>query len=62
MIKLRQNNDSDDAYNPYDDGWNERVTGKHQSDNPFAIYNEKYYKWQKGWLEANEAIKKDEKK
>jgi hypothetical protein len=55
MVELKQN-DNDDTYNPYNDGWNERVSGKQKGDNPFGINNWKYYEWEKGWLDADRAI------
>jgi hypothetical protein len=60
MIELRHNNVPDAAYSPFDEGWNERIDGIQQSDNPFGITNWKFYEWEKGWLEADEAIQKEE--
>ena len=62
MIELRHNDDPDAAYNPFEDCWNERIIYKQQSDNPFAINNWKFYEWEKGWLAADEAVKKEEQK
>ena len=59
MIDLRKNNLEVD-YNPFNDGWNERIAGKQQSDNPFGINNWKFYEWEKGWLEADKAIENEE--
>jgi len=62
MIELRDNDDSDISYNPVDDGWNNRIACKQQSDNPFAINNWKFSEWEKGWLAADQAIQKEEVK
>ena len=61
MIELRQNA-SEDVYDPFNDGWNERIADKHQTDNPFGINNWKFYQWEKGWLEADTAINEEENK
>lgn len=57
MIELRQIDD--DHYNPFEDGWNERITYKQRSDNPFGVNNWKFYEWEKGWLAADEVIKQE---
>ena len=61
MVELR-NVDLGAGYNPLDDGWNERIAGKRQSDNPFAINNWKHYEWDDGWMSADEAIKDESPK
>ncbi len=61
MVDLRKNDDSGAAYKPLDDGWNERIKGTRQSDNPFAINNWKHYEWKDGWHDADKAIKKESK-
>lgn len=60
MVDLRQNED-EDVYDPFNDGWNERIAEKQKGDNPFGINNWKFYEWEKGWLEADKTIKKQEK-
>lgn len=57
MAILPKITDSKAAYNPLNDGWNERLAGKRQDDNPFAINNWKYYEWDEGWLAADVATK-----
>ncbi|MCU7833724.1 MAG: hypothetical protein KZQ83_00620 [gamma proteobacterium symbiont of Taylorina sp.] len=61
MVDLRKN-ESDDIYDPFNDGWNERITGIQQYDNPFGVNNWKFYEWEKGWLAADKAIKEEENK
>ena len=53
--------DPEATYNPSNDGWNERLVGKLQDDNPFAINNWKHYEWDEGWLAADVAIKDESK-
>ena len=61
MVYFLQN-DPEVDYDPFKDGWNERITGKQQNDNPFGINNWKFYEWEKGWLEADITINKEESK
>lgn len=61
MVILAKNIDPKAAYNPLDDGWNERLAGKRKDDNPFAINNWKHYEWEEGWLAAEVAVKEESK-
>lgn len=61
MVDLLQN-DPEVDYNPFNDGWNERIQGKQQNDNPFGINNWKFYEWEKGWLAADKSIKEEDNK
>lgn len=61
MVDLRQNKDSEAPYNPFNDGWDERVKKIRRSDNPFPNNNWKHYEWRDGWDGADEAIKEESK-
>lgn len=56
MVDLHKNEIPEGIYNPFNNGWNERIDGKRQDDNPFAINNWKHYDWEDGWLTANKTI------
>lgn len=58
MIDLLTNEPETD-YNPFNDGWNERISGTQLNDNPFGINNWKFYEWEKGWIAADKAIKEE---
>ncbi len=58
MVDLRQN-ESEDDYDPFNDGWNEKIAGKQRNDNPFGENNWKFYEWEKGWLAADKVFKEE---
>jgi len=58
MLDLRKN-EFEYNYDPFNDGWNERIAGIQQYDNPFGENNWKFFEWDKGWLAANKAIKEE---
>jgi hypothetical protein len=60
MNALRKDSKGKDEYSIEDDGWDARIQGVSKSDNPFGINNWKYYDWEKGWLLADDPLKKAE--
>jgi len=60
MEKLRRDSIDEEDYSIEDYGWDDRLGGKRQSDNPYPINNWKHYDWEKGWLQADESLHKGE--
>lgn len=57
MTELRRDSLSEDRYLPLDRGWDARVEGQHQDDNPYPTTNWKHYEWDKGWVLAEDTRK-----
>jgi len=55
MLQLKRDTISDDDFTVFDYGWDGRIDGKHQHDNPYAINNAKHYDWENGWVAADQA-------
>ncbi len=60
MATLREETIGEDDYSIEDMGYDARIKGIHQIDNPYAVNNWKHYDWEKGWLLADEEIQQPE--
>ncbi|ROS00221.1 hypothetical protein EDC56_2859 [Sinobacterium caligoides] len=53
MIKTRRDTVTEADYTIVDYGWDDRLAGKRETDNPYPINNWKHYDWEKGWKMAD---------
>ena len=60
MKELRRDTIAEEDYTILDYGWDDRLEGRRQSDNPYGINNWKHYEWKKGWIMANESLDSEE--